>query len=324
MAAIGVIVALSAITPVRTGLVTVTWRWVASSVGLLGLRATPGEGGLLTFTHGGAAFSYRIVEECTAITVVGLFAVAVLATPSIPWAKRVAGLVAGTVALLALNWLRLLSLAWVGVHHHELFDLAHVWLWQGVAVAAVIGMWLAWLAWASGRPSGPHWRQAGWFVATAGVMGLLLQATALGSLYSRGVDSVLHLVQRATALLPYRTIQFAEPDSEWGMLVRTVSLALAVALTVTLAGDSPRERLRAGLTAVPLVFAAHWAGALLEDASDARLADASASALTGFVQIPLLVLAHGFTLAVPLLLWARHRREAAEREPAPPFNAVEN
>jgi len=308
ISAILVVAILGALAPVRDGLVSLTLWSVESSARLVQLDAWTGEDGLITFASSdGGAFSYRIVEECTATAVVGLFTVAVLAAPAVAWRRRAIGVIVGSAALLTANWVRLLSLAWLGVHRPAAFDLAHVWLWQIVSVALVVVAWLVWLRWATGQSddSGTARQRTAWFAGTVVVFGGILQLAHVDQRYSDGIDSVVRGVQHALNTLPYRPISIVGSPDEWTVHVRSVSLVLAVALTAALTGPTVRTRLTSGLVAVPFVFAAHLMGTLLEASSNARLGFVGQMTIGRYVQIPLLVIVHGLPTLVPLVLWHR-------------------
>jgi archaeosortase B (VPXXXP-CTERM-specific) len=88
-------------------------------------------------------FSYAVVEECTAFALVFLYGAAVLAYPA-TWRQRVVGLAVGIPALFALNLIRLVTLAWVGLHIPERFEAVHLYWWQGFLIAFTGLGWFAW------------------------------------------------------------------------------------------------------------------------------------------------------------------------------------
>ncbi len=88
-------------------------------------------------------FSIRIIRECTAESSVILLVAAILAYPC-TWRDRAIGLALGVPCVLLLNLVRLTSLFWVGLVRRELFETAHLVVWQSLMVLAVVGLWLLW------------------------------------------------------------------------------------------------------------------------------------------------------------------------------------
>ena len=94
-------------------------------------------------TVSGGEFALRIVRECTAESSLILLVAAILAYPC-TWRERAIGLAFGVPCLLLLNLVRLTSLFWIGLVRHELFETAHLLVWQSLMVLAVVGLWLLW------------------------------------------------------------------------------------------------------------------------------------------------------------------------------------
>ena len=94
-----------------------------------------------TIYYSGAAF--RVVDECTGIEVMALFAAAVLAFPS-AWRHRLLGLAIGIPGLVVLNWIRMISLVWVGSSSHRALEIGHVYIWPTIILTVALGLWLYW------------------------------------------------------------------------------------------------------------------------------------------------------------------------------------
>ncbi len=92
------------------------------------------------------AFSIVVRRGCDGIEPAALFASAVLAFPA-PWAKKVAGIVFGTVVLLLINILRVVSLFWIGIVARPLFDKVHLEIWPLLFILAAIALCAAWIRW---------------------------------------------------------------------------------------------------------------------------------------------------------------------------------
>lgn len=91
------------------------------------------------------SFAVQIENGCNGVEAALLFGSAVLAFPA-PWRRRLAGLVAGLLAIQALNLVRVVSLFWIGAHRPALFDASHTVLWQSAVVLASVLMFLFWAA----------------------------------------------------------------------------------------------------------------------------------------------------------------------------------
>jgi len=88
-------------------------------------------------------FGVQIENGCNGVEAALLFGSAVLAFPA-PWRRRLIGLVGGFVAIQLLNFVRVVSLFWIGAHHPALFSSSHTVLWQSVIVLASVLLFLFW------------------------------------------------------------------------------------------------------------------------------------------------------------------------------------
>jgi exosortase/archaeosortase family protein len=134
-------------------------RWTASltaaSLRLLGVDARA-DGVLL---HG-SLFSYQVIGECTAVIRWPFFLAAVVAHPSGPRPKAWAFLL-GIPALVAVNQVRLVSLAYVGRYFPRAFETIHIVVWQSLIVFLTLLLWLAWASRAGRAPAPPEGGAAG-------------------------------------------------------------------------------------------------------------------------------------------------------------------
>ncbi|HEY1435653.1 MAG TPA: exosortase H [Thermoanaerobaculia bacterium] len=88
-------------------------------------------------------FAVQIENGCNGIEAALLFGSAVLAFPA-PWRRRLTGLLGGFVAIQLLNFVRVVSLFWIGAHHPALFSSSHTVLWQSAVVLASVLLFLFW------------------------------------------------------------------------------------------------------------------------------------------------------------------------------------
>jgi exosortase/archaeosortase family protein len=68
------------------------------------------------------------------------------------WRQKLVGLLAGFVAVQAINVLRVISLFYLGQWSTTAFNFAHEYLWQALIMLDVLVFWLLWVRW-SGRRS---------------------------------------------------------------------------------------------------------------------------------------------------------------------------
>ena len=95
-------------------------------------------------------YSVEIVRGCDAIEPTAVFVAIVFATPVALWTKA-AGLIFGIVGLLLVNFVRIVSLFFIGIHFPSAFELIHETVWQVAFVAISIVFWAVWVQWAT-RP----------------------------------------------------------------------------------------------------------------------------------------------------------------------------
>jgi archaeosortase B (VPXXXP-CTERM-specific) len=97
--------------------------------------------GALVFING---FGLEIIDECTAVFSSIVYSACILAYPTTP-RKKVVGVAFGIPALYAINILRLVILAQVGLFRPALFEFVHVYLWQASFIIFVVVIFLLWL-----------------------------------------------------------------------------------------------------------------------------------------------------------------------------------
>ena len=93
-------------------------------------------------------YSLTIERGCDAIEPSALFLAGVLAFPAAIMAK-LPGMLIGTLVLMVLNLVRIISLFYVGVYYPSLFHIMHVDVWQSAFVFLAILFWILWALWAT-------------------------------------------------------------------------------------------------------------------------------------------------------------------------------
>jgi archaeosortase B (VPXXXP-CTERM-specific) len=87
---------------------------------------------------------WLVNTECTALFVIIIFASFILAFPARLKQKLVACL-AGIPAIIAINILRLLALAWLARLGRSYEDYFHDYIWQAAFILIVVFFWLIWI-----------------------------------------------------------------------------------------------------------------------------------------------------------------------------------
>jgi archaeosortase B (VPXXXP-CTERM-specific) len=89
-------------------------------------------------------FGLEIIDECTAVYTSIVYGACILAYPT-TLRKKGVGIAFGIPALYAINILRLVILAQVGLTRPALFEFVHVYLWQASFIIFVVVIFLLWL-----------------------------------------------------------------------------------------------------------------------------------------------------------------------------------
>jgi exosortase H (IPTLxxWG-CTERM-specific) len=89
-------------------------------------------------------FSVSIEAGCNGIEAAIILIAAMLAFPA-PWKHRVIGILAGLIAVQALNIVRVVSLFYLGQWSMLAFEWAHLYLWQALIMLDVLIVWLVWI-----------------------------------------------------------------------------------------------------------------------------------------------------------------------------------
>ena len=89
-------------------------------------------------------FGVSIEPGCNGVEACIVLFAAIVAFPA-PWRYRLLGLVAGFVAVQALNVVRVISLFYLGQWNETAFRIAHEYLWQALIMVDVLVVWLVWI-----------------------------------------------------------------------------------------------------------------------------------------------------------------------------------
>lgn len=101
-------------------------------------------------------FAVSIEPGCNGIEASIVLIAAILAFPA-PWKHKLLGLLAGLVAIQALNLVRIISLFYLGQWNMEVFEWAHLYLWQALIMLDALVVFVIWvrLIPASAKPDAP-------------------------------------------------------------------------------------------------------------------------------------------------------------------------
>jgi exosortase H (IPTLxxWG-CTERM-specific) len=89
-------------------------------------------------------FAVSIEAGCNGVEATLVLIAAMLAFPA-PWKHRLLGLVAGVIAVQLLNVLRVISLFYLGQWNRQMFEWAHLYVWQALIMLDVLVVWLIWV-----------------------------------------------------------------------------------------------------------------------------------------------------------------------------------
>jgi exosortase H (IPTLxxWG-CTERM-specific) len=99
-------------------------------------------GKILQSTSSG--FAVTIEAGCNGVEAAIVLIAAMLAFPA-PWKHRLIGVLAGLLAVQALNIVRVISLFYIGQWNMQVFEWAHWYLWQMLIMLDVLIVWLVWI-----------------------------------------------------------------------------------------------------------------------------------------------------------------------------------
>ena len=100
-------------------------------------------------------FGIAIEAGCNAVEACIVLIAAMLAFPA-SWRHKLLGLAVGIVAVQGLNIVRVISLFYLGQWRTDVFEFAHLYLWQALIMLDVLVVWLIWIRAMPARPAVPH------------------------------------------------------------------------------------------------------------------------------------------------------------------------
>jgi exosortase H (IPTLxxWG-CTERM-specific) len=89
-------------------------------------------------------FAVSIEAGCNGVEATIVLVAAIFAFPA-SWKSRAIGLAAGVVAVQGLNVVRVVSLFYLGQWNFDVFEWAHLYVWQALIMLDVLVVWLVWV-----------------------------------------------------------------------------------------------------------------------------------------------------------------------------------
>ena len=89
-------------------------------------------------------FAVSIEAGCNGVEATIVLIAAILAFPA-SWKRKLIGLAAGIAAVQGLNIVRIISLFYLGQWNFNLFEWAHLYVWQALIMLDVLIVWLLWV-----------------------------------------------------------------------------------------------------------------------------------------------------------------------------------
>jgi len=88
-------------------------------------------------------YSLTIARGCDAFEPCALFVAGVLAFPA-PWLSKIPGMLLGTLAIMVMNLVRIVTLFYIGAFWPKAFHIMHVDVWQTLFILLAIVFWTCW------------------------------------------------------------------------------------------------------------------------------------------------------------------------------------
>jgi len=89
-------------------------------------------------------FALEVLDGCNGDDVAVLLWAAILAYPA-SWLQKGKGLLAGTAAIYVINFLRIISLFYLGQYNRQWFEFAHLYVWESVFVLLTLTIFWTWV-----------------------------------------------------------------------------------------------------------------------------------------------------------------------------------
>jgi exosortase H (IPTLxxWG-CTERM-specific) len=91
-----------------------------------------------------SGFAMEVLDGCNGDDVAVLLWAAILAYPA-SWVQKGKGLLFGTAAIYVINFLRIISLFYLGQYDRQWFEFAHLYVWESVFVLLTLTIFWIWV-----------------------------------------------------------------------------------------------------------------------------------------------------------------------------------
>ncbi len=104
-------------------------------------------------------FGVSIEAGCNGVEATIVLVAAMLAFPS-SWKMKLWGIGLGFIAVQAVNLMRIVSLFFLGQWNYQVFEFAHLYMWQALIMLDVLVVWLLWMRYVARHDPKPAVTQA--------------------------------------------------------------------------------------------------------------------------------------------------------------------
>jgi len=142
LAALGMTFAIIALRPVNDTVVIPYTAFIARVSGVV-LRFFGESASVTGCVVSSPRFAVTIYNGCNGLITSLIFVAGVLAFPARPVAKLI-GVAGGLLAIQIVNMVRIVSLFYIGIYLPNLFNDAHIFVWQSLVILAGVALWVIW------------------------------------------------------------------------------------------------------------------------------------------------------------------------------------
>ena len=140
------------LTPLAQARLVTPWTDAVASVSAMVMRtfdATITTSGNV-IASSASPFAVSIEAGCNGVEATLVLVAAILAFPA-PWPHRLRGIGVGVAAVQALNVVRVVTLFYLGRWNRDVFEWAHLYVWQALIMLDVLIVWVIWVRLVPGK-----------------------------------------------------------------------------------------------------------------------------------------------------------------------------
>ena len=141
----GILFGVELLNPVQNAVVTPWTSWLAwASAGIVHLIDPTGISHGRVLQSATTGFGVSIEAGCNGVEAAIVMIAAMVAFPA-SWVHKLAGILIGFVAVQGVNLIRIVSLYFIGEWNYQVFEFAHLYMWQALIMLDVLVVWLLWM-----------------------------------------------------------------------------------------------------------------------------------------------------------------------------------